>query len=86
MVILDHSIVNERDFTGGIEVGVRVLVVHAAVGGPAGVTDPELSRRRTFREKTGEVTDAAGAFARLHVRAINDGHAGGVVAPVFETT
>ena len=40
-VIFDDTIVNERQFTAGIEVRVRVFVRDFSVRGPASVTDPE---------------------------------------------
>src|ERR1700730_6205659 len=39
LVILDHAVVNERDFAAGIEMRMRIFIVHLSVRRPASVTD-----------------------------------------------
>ena len=41
LVIFDHPIMDQRQFAAGVEVRMRVLIVHLAVRGPARVADPE---------------------------------------------
>ena len=41
MIIFDHTIMNERQFSTGIEVRMRVFIRDFAVCGPASVTDAQ---------------------------------------------
>jgi hypothetical protein len=85
LIIFDHAVVHQREFTAGVEVRVRVFIGHFAVRGPAGVTDPKRTRKRSLRDQLGKCRNAAGTFAGLEVPSIHDCNASGIVAAIFKT-
>jgi hypothetical protein len=46
LIILNHAVVDERQFAAGVEVRVRVLVGDFAMRGPACVTDAKRAGDR----------------------------------------
>jgi len=78
--------VNERDFPTGIEMRVRIFVVHFSVSCPAGVTDAKRAWRGLFRHQFGERGDSPGTFTCLDVITIDNRDSGRVVTPIFEAT
>ena len=47
-VVLDHSVVDERELAALVEVRMRVVIGDAAMGGPAGMGDAKVPVRRRF--------------------------------------
>src|SRR5580765_1201872 len=84
-IIFDHAVVHKRDFSALVEVRMRVFVGHFPMGSPARVADAVLPRGRFLGHQFGKVRDPSGAFARLHLLAVYNGNAGGVVTAIFET-
>src|SRR5436190_11354330 len=85
LIIFDHTVVHEREFTTGVEVRVCVFIGHFSVRGPACVTDPKRPRKRSLRDQLGKCRNAAGTFAGLEAPSINDRNACGIVAAIFKT-
>ena len=84
LIVFDDAVVNERDFTGRIEMRVRIFVSHFSVRCPAGVTYPVRSRRGFLADQFCERRNSAGALARLDMVAVNDRDPGGIVAAIFK--
>src|SRR5262245_54414548 len=80
--ILDDAIVNNGKALGGMR--VRIVFSRAAVGRPAGVPDAGRAGERIAREPGFEVAQLALGPPAGELSALQRGHAGGVVAPVFE--
>ena len=59
LVVLDDAVMDDDDGAGAIEVRVRVGDGHAAVGGPARVTDPDAAGQLTAPDLGGELTNRA---------------------------
>ena len=85
LIILDHTIVHEREPAAGVEMRVCVFVGHFAVRGPTGVTDPERTGKRLFPDQVGQCGDASGTFAGLQMPSIHDRYSRGIVASIFKT-
>src|SRR6266404_1311526 len=49
LVILDHAVMNERDFAAGIEMRMRIFIVHLSVRRPASLTGAGGTSRGFFR-------------------------------------
>src|SRR5262249_44095236 len=81
-VVLDDAVVHHADARDLVRVGV--LVGGLAVGGPAGVADAELPRRRRGAQQALQGVELAAAADDLALTAVPDGDAGRVVAPVFQ--
>jgi len=76
--------VDERDPVTGGDVRVGVAVGRTAVGGPPRVPDTEAGvRERVGFEVGDEVGDLAGLLPVRDRPVGHNGHAGGVVAPIF---
>ena len=86
--VLDDAVVDERELTVVAQMRMRVLVVGAAVGRPAGMPDS----RRTVRQLAAvEIVDEhlqlAGPLASVqHALGVDHRDTGRVVATVFEPT
>ena len=83
LIIFDHTVVHEREFTAGVKVGVRVFIGHFAMRGPACMTDPEVTRHRFLRHYFCKCRDTSGAFARFEAASVHDRNTGGIVAAIF---
>ena len=59
LVVLDDAVMDDDDGAGAIEVRVCVGDGHAAVGGPARVTDPDAAGQLTAPDLGGELTNRA---------------------------
>ena len=81
LVVLDDAVVHHREMLGRVRVGI--LLVRSAVGRPAGMRDPDLSRRGTvlqFLDQIGELAFGAAA----HEIAVMDGaDPRAVIAAIF---
>ena len=84
LVIFDDAVMDERQFSAGVEMRVSILIGRLSMRGPASVTDAVRSGGRLFRHQLSEFRDSPGAFARFDVLPINDRDAGGIVAAIFE--
>src|SRR5579871_1347514 len=76
LMIFDHAIVDEGDFAGLIEMGVRVAVRWSTVRRPARVTNAGIAFGWLLGENAGQVIDAAGLFAEFKLFAIDDAEPG----------
>ena len=82
--VLDDAVVDERERTRAIGVGMGVAIGRCSVRGPARVPDAAAAVYRIAREQLAQAVEAARQFASLHAVAVQHRHAGGVVAPVLE--
>ena len=83
--VLDDAVVDDGDPAVGGDVRVGVDVGRAAVGGPAGVPDPEaVGGQRVRRQLRVEVGDLARLLRHVQAAALDDGDAGGVVPAVLQ--
>ena len=84
--VLDDPVVDERQpAVGPAEVGVGVVVGGSTVSGPTGMADG----RRRLRQRLGgdgvlKVDELPRTLAEGDVVSVDDGHPGGVVAPVLQ--
>src|SRR4029077_10037000 len=85
LIIFNHAIVNERESAARIDMWVRIFVGHFAVCRPARVANSERTRWWVLRDQLAQRSNTPCAFTDLDiVTSIDNGHAGRVVAPVFE--
>src|SRR5438477_7569102 len=84
LVILDHPVVHECQFSSRVEMRVGILVRGLSVSGPAGVADAESSGRRLLRHEFSQLSNASGALARFDAVAVNDRNSRGVVTAIFQ--
>lgn len=84
LVVFNDAIVDECKLAGLVEMGVGIGFGDCAVCGPAGVADAEGAREGVSSEEFCKAVDASDAFASVKEAVIPDGHAGGVVAAVFQ--
>ena len=83
--VLDDPVMDDRDPVGLVQVRMGVAVGGRTVGGPPGVSDAGGRRRqRAVAERFLEVGEFAGSFGRGKRAIGDDGHAGRVVAAVFQ--
>ena len=84
-VVLDDAVVNDHDAAGAVAMRVRVLFGGPAVRGPAGVAEA-VERRSSgvVGNDVLEIGELAGAAPQSMRRAVDDRHARGVVAAIFE--
>ncbi|MNV88433.1 hypothetical protein D3C71_1826410 [compost metagenome] len=86
-MVLDDAVVHQRHAVA--DVGVRIGLGHATVGGPAGVADPEQRLEAFARGGLLHLGHAAGTAHTTDVSfgggGIDHGNARGVVAPVFQS-
>ena len=85
-VVLDHAIVDQHNTAALIGMRVRVFFGHRAMRGPAGVADSAVAVNRVFADQLGEVLDAADGPADFQRAIVAEGHAGGIITAIFETT
>ena len=94
-VVLDDAVDDDVDAVGRVEVRVGVLLVDAAVRGPAGVADAGRRRARRRRRRAAvppsprgdgvaQVLEVADRAHGLDLAAGDHRDAGGVVAAVLE--
>src|SRR5437660_4790809 len=84
LVILDHTVVHEREFSRGVEVWMRVLVGRLSMSRPACVADAIGAGGRLRRHELAELGNAPSAFPRLDAIAVYDRDARGIVAAIFQ--
>jgi hypothetical protein len=84
-VVLDDAVVDDRDAVLG-DVRMRVALGRHAVGGPARVRDAEIAVRRdwSIQRFLQHAHLADGAHALQVFGAVQDGHAGRVVAAILK--
>jgi hypothetical protein len=63
---------------------VRILFRRLSVSGPSGMSDAKNAIDGFFRERLLQIGQFAHASADLDFLALHDGHAGGVIAPIFK--
>jgi len=83
-VVLDDAVVHDHEGAGVVGVGMGVLVGGTPVGRPARVADADATAHRAIAEEPFEHLDAARGPADLQAVGPEHGHAGGVIAAVFE--
>ena len=83
-VVFDDAVLHDRHSTTAIAVGVGVVLLRLAVGGPTGVADAHQARS-TFTLNSGRQVHqlALGADAMQPPR-FHRGHTGGVIAAIFQ--
>ena len=83
-VVLDDAVVDDGDGAVAADVRVGVAVGGRAVRRPAGVADADAAGGRLVAQRFRQVGDAAGLLAQVQPVARQGGHAGAVVAAVFQ--
>jgi hypothetical protein len=84
--IFDHSVVNQRELTGLIDVRVRILIGHRTVGSPTGVPKPYRTARRFLLDQFGQTANPSGAFADLHRSVRYQRDPSRIVSPVLQAS
>ena len=83
--VLDDAVVDDRDLTGAVDVGMGVEIVGAPVGRPAGVGQADRRRRRRFEQRRAQVGELSRALLDEQLAlGRHQRDAGGVVAAVLE--
>ncbi len=80
--VLDDAVVHDRKPVGGMRMGVALG--RPAVGRPAGVADADRALERLALELGFEIAKLALGAAARQAAAFQRGHAGGVIAAIFE--
>ena len=80
--ILDDAVVDDGDAVG--EMRVRIGLVRHAVGGPAGVADADGAVQRLALQPALQIDQLALGPAARQFAPLDRGHAGGIVAAIFE--
>jgi hypothetical protein len=82
-VVLDDAVVHQGDLVAR---EVRVGVGHGrrAVGGPAGVGNADQALHVILVDLLAQLGHAGGGAGAAQRAALDDGHAAGVIAPVFQ--
>ena len=84
-VVLDYAVMNQRHSAAAIGVRVGVGVGRRAVGGPAGVPQPQRAARRGAEDRGIQPADLADGLAKVEsAGVVHHGDAGAVIAPVFQ--
>ena len=84
-VVLNYAVVDHRDALLTVGMGMGVLVGWAAVGGPAGMTQPNGAVGVGSSAVTVQTVYLANGLTQLNVAVrIYDGDTGAVVAPVLK--
>ena len=83
-VVLDDAVVDDDDLAGAIAVGMGVLFGRPAVRRPARVADAVVAGERMFGDDVFELRQLARAAPELDRTVVDHGHAGRVVAAIFE--
>src|SRR6266516_4001898 len=84
LIIFDHAVMHEREFSAGVEMWMRVLVGRFSVRCPACMADAECALDGLVGHQPRKSGNASGAFARFDMVTICDGDAGRVIPAVFE--
>jgi hypothetical protein len=83
--VLDDAVVDDRDPTGAIHLGMGVDVARAAMRRPARVREPDRGVRRALRDGGAQVAQLAGTLLDEQVTlVVHERDSRGVVAAVFE--
>ena len=80
--VLDDAVVHQTDPAGDLRMGVGL--VGCAVGGPAGVTNPHRGGQGPIGQHRFQGCDLALRPAPLNLAADHPGHAGRIIAAVFQ--
>ncbi len=83
-VVLDDAVMNDGNGSVAAEMRVGVSVGGAAVGGPARVANAVTTGGRLIGQQRGQLGNSACPLAEVQFRASQRGHAGAVVAAVFQ--
>jgi len=82
-VVFNDAVVNNGNPLRSGIVGVGILVVGLAVGGPAGVAHADVSMGVFGSDKSFELTDLTFFLVDVQL-AVEQGYASGVVTPIFK--
>ena len=86
-IVFNDAVVDHGKLAAGHHVRVRVGVRGPAMGGPPGVTNPRHgSRERVHLKFVQELGKLAAFLAHFDAVCRDQGHSGGVVAPVFQAS
>ena len=81
--VLDDTVVHHGD--GACAVGVGVVCVRLAVGGPAGVADARLTRQRLMHQQIAQIDQFAHRTAAVQRAIVHCGDARTVIAAILES-
>ncbi len=81
-VVLDDAVMNYRDRTGLVRMGVALR--GAAVRGPSRMADSDRSRKRCAVERAAQILELADRAADFHPGAVDRRHTGRVVAAILK--
>src|SRR5439155_4673131 len=84
LIIFDHAVMHERQFSAGVEMRMCVLVGGFSVRRPARMADAECAPDRLVGHQSRKSGNASGAFARFDMVALCDGDPGRVITAIFE--
>src|SRR4051794_10431260 len=72
LVILDHAVMDKREFAALVEMRMSILISWLAVRCPASVTDAVSARRGRFGKELREAGDTSRTFAGFNMIAVDD--------------
>jgi hypothetical protein len=83
-VVFDDAIVDDRDAIACIEVRMGVDLARTAVGGPAGVCDPDTPGCRILGETSFKPADFTDRATKMQLTVINSHHPRGVISTILQ--
>ena len=82
--ILDNAVVDNRQATGRIGMGMGIDFGRLPMGGPAGMPDARPPRQRLLLQQVCQGLQAAHTLAKLQFPSPGDRQPGGIIPPVFQ--
>ena len=82
-VVFDDAVMDKHKAAALVEMRVGVLVGHAAMGRPTGMTDAEIPVRRMCRNDFRKVGDSPDGLTHFEASAIESGDARRIVSAIF---
>lgn len=82
--VLNHPIMNHRQFSRLIEVGVGIFIGWCPMRRPPGVADSQFAWDGFGLASVGQIFNPTAFLTNLHAMSIQDRQTGRVIAPVLE--
>ena len=84
LIVLDNAVVDEREASTLVRVGMGIFGGDPAMRGPAGMADACLAVDRVLLDDLRQIRDASDRFSDLDRSAIEDGDSRRVISAVFQ--
>src|SRR5262245_14221089 len=83
--VFDHTIMDNGDPPGLIKVGMGVFIIRRTVGGPTGMSDADLSRKRlVIKQVSQALVDLALLLPGMEAGCLQDSKSSTVVSAIFK--